>query len=66
MSPSEAEVSLNNTSYTVSEDWEAVEVCVEVSGPIDCPVQYDFDVLLSTYDGTAGMLILIVPFGALQ
>ena len=57
---------LETTSYTVSEDQEAVEVCVEVSSPNDSPVQYDFDVLLSTYDGTAGMVVLTVRFRALE
>ena len=58
---------LETTSYTVSEDQEEVVVCVEVSSPnINCPVQYDFDVLLSTDNGSAGMLILTVHFGALE
>ena len=41
--------------YTVSEDEGIVEVCVVVFFPNgSCPIQFPFDIRLSTGDGTAG------------
>ena len=51
-------VGLQTTFYTVSENREEVEVCVKVSSPNrNCPIEYPFDVLLSTQstgDDSAG------------
>ena len=46
---------LEVTFYQVSEDVDVVEVCAIVYSPtIDCPIEFPFDVRLSTRDGSAG------------
>ena len=51
----EAVVGLEVTFYQVSEDVGVVEVCSLVYSPtIDCPIEFPFDVRLSTRDGSAG------------
>ena len=53
---SEAVVGLEKTSYSVSENVGLVETCVIVYSPtIDCPIEFPFDVSLSTSDNTAGI-----------
>ena len=43
------------TLYPVSEDAGVVEVCAIVYSPIiECPIEFPFDVRLSTMDGSAG------------
>ena len=50
-----AVVGLENTFYQVSEDVGVVEVCAVVYSPvIECPIQFSFEVRLSTMDGSAG------------
>ena len=52
---SEAVVGLEKTFYSVTEDVGVVEVCAIVYIPtIDCPIEFPFDVRLSTRDGSAG------------
>ena len=49
---------LEKTFYQVSEDVGVVEVCVIVYSPsITCPVALSFDVILSTEDFTAGIVM---------
>ena len=51
----EGVVGLERTFYQVSEDVGVVEVCAIVYSPtIDCPIEFPFDVRLSTRDGSAG------------
>ena len=51
-----AVVGLERTFYNVSEDVGLVEVCAIVYSPtIDCPINFPFDVSLSTSDNTAGI-----------
>ena len=46
---------LEKTFYQVSEDVGVVEVCAIVYSPtIVCPIEFPFDVSLSTRDGSAG------------
>ena len=50
-----AVVGLEKTIYNVSENVGMVEVCVIVYSPtVDCPIEFAFNVSLSTRDGTAG------------
>ena len=50
-----AVVGLEQTSFTVVEDVGVVELCVSVSFPaINCPIQFPFEIRLSTAKGTAG------------
>ena len=50
-----AVVGLERTFITVSEDVGVVELCAIVRSPvITCPIDYPFEVNLSTDDGTAG------------
>ena len=53
---SEAVVGLERTIFTVQEDVGVVELCAIVYEPsgIDCPIDFAFDVRLSTWDDTAG------------
>ena len=53
---SEAVVGLERTIFTVQEDVGVVELCAIVYEPsgIDCPIDFPFDVRLSTWDDTAG------------
>ena len=54
---SEAVVGLERTFYSVPEDVGVVEVCAIVYSPnIVCPINFPFDVNLSTSDRTAGMV----------
>ena len=54
---SEAVVGLERTFYNVSEDVGVVEVCAIVYSPtIVCPIEFPFDVSLSTSDNTASMV----------
>ena len=48
-------VGLEKTFYSVSEDVGVVEVCAIVYSPtINCPIEFSFDVNISTSDGSAG------------
>ena len=48
---------LERTSNTVTEDAGLVEVCAIVYVPIlPCPIEYDFEVRLSTEDDSAGIV----------
>ena len=52
----EAVVGLERTIFTVFEDVGRVELCAHVFEPdIECPIEFPFDVVLSTADRTAGM-----------
>ena len=47
---------LERTIFTVSEDVGVVELCARVFEPaIDCPIEFPFDIVLSTTDRTAGI-----------
>ena len=51
-------VGFQRTIYSVNEGDGAVEICAVVVEPdIDCPIQFDFDVIFETSDGTAGMYL---------
>ena len=57
--PSVAVVGLEMTFYQVSEDVGVVEVCAIVYNPMsDCPIEFLFDVRLTTLDGSAGKKIV--------
>ena len=46
---------LERTIFTVSEDVGVVELCARVFEPdIDCPIEFPFNVILSSTDRTAG------------
>ena len=48
---------LERTFYSVLERMGMVELCAVVYEPeITCPIEFPFDVRLSTVDGTAGMI----------
>lgn len=50
-----AVVGLESTLYTMTEDAGLVEVCAVMYSPnITCPIEFPFNVYLSTTDGTAG------------
>ena len=54
-----AVVGLERTLYHVMEDVGVVEVCAIVYSPtIDCPINFPFDVNLSTNDNTAGISLM--------
>ena len=49
-------VGLKQTFFRVGEKEGYVELCANVSFPeITCPIEFPFDVSLSTADGTAGI-----------
>ena len=51
----DAVVGLERINQSVSEDVGVVEVCVVVTSPdIQCPIEFPFNVSLSTADGGAG------------
>ena len=55
-----ARVGLERTLYNVSEGVGVVELCAVVYEPnITCPIQFPFEVRLSTADGTAGIYVLL-------
>ena len=57
---SDAVVGLERTLYNFPEDVGVVEVCAIVYSPtIFCPIEFPFDVSLSTSDNTAGMVCSI-------
>ena len=46
---------LERTIFTVSEDVGVVELCARVFEPdIDCPIEFAFNIILSSTDRTAG------------
>ena len=52
-----ARVGLERTFYNVSEGVGVVELCAVVYEPnITCPIEFPFNISLSTADGTAGMI----------
>ena len=58
---SDAVVGLERTFYSVSEDVGMLEVCAIVASPdIGCPIQFPFQVSLSTTDGSAGTDFIII------
>ena len=51
-----ARVGLERTFYSVSEGVGVVELCAVVYEPnITCPIEFPFNISLSTADGTAGL-----------
>lgn len=51
-----AVVGLERTFYSISEDVGVMELCIVVIFPnITCPIEFPYDVILSTIDGTAGI-----------
>ena len=57
----DATVGLEQTFFSVMEDVGSLELCANVSFPeITCPIEFPFNVSLSTADGTAG--IYAYPF----
>ena len=52
-------VSLERTSYTVDEDVGHVDVCALITNSESCPLQFAFNVTLSTRDDTAGTYIVL-------
>ena len=53
--PAVAVVGLEQTFFSVSENVGVVELCARVFEPdIDCPIEFPFNVSLSTSDDTAG------------
>lgn len=53
--PLGAVIGLEQTLFNVSENIDAVELCVNISFPrIDCPITFPFNISLVTQDGTAG------------
>ena len=53
-----ATVGLEQTFFRVGENEGYVELCANVSFPeISCPIEFPFDVSLSTADGTAGICL---------
>ena len=53
-----AVVGLEQTFFRVSEDVGVVELCANVSFPdITCPIEFPFEVVLATADGTAGEML---------
>ena len=51
-------VGLEQTYFNVIESVGEVELCAKVLfPPINCPVQFPFDIRLSTADGTAGIIV---------
>ena len=53
-----ATVSLEQTFFSVMEDVGSLELCAIVSFPeITCPIEFSFNVSLSTADGTAGICL---------
>ena len=53
-----AVVRLDRTLYQVSRDVDVVEVCAIVYSPMsDCPIEFPFDVTLTTLDGSGGKKI---------
>ena len=55
----DVEVQLENTSITIYEEEEVVEVCVIVSTEKDkdCPVEFDIAITLSTGNDSAGAVM---------
>ena len=54
-----ATVGLEQTFFLVMQGVGFVELCVNISFPeITCPIEFPFDVSLSTADGTAGIICL--------
>ena len=54
-------VDLEETLYNVSEDVGVVELCANVSSPVnDCPIKFPFVVRLSTHDGSAGTVSISI------
>ena len=52
-----AVVELEQTFFNVSEEVKVIELCVYVSyPPVECPIEFPFDVRVSTADGTASKL----------
>ena len=48
---------MKETSITVREDVGTVEVCVDLSSSgTNCPVEYDFTIILLTISDSAGMV----------
>ena len=63
----EARVGLEQTFFNVIESVGVVEVCAIITFPsINCPVEFPFDVGLSTEDGTAGKTLSTVKHIRLQ
>ena len=61
--PPGAVVGLERTFYQVSEDVGVVEVCAIVYSPnVTCPIEFPFNVNLTTSDGSAGKYRLTSGF----
>ena len=52
-------VGLEDTSYTVNEDVGHVDVCALITNSESCPLQFVFNITLSTRDDTAGTYIVL-------
>ena len=64
---SEAVVGLERMFYQVREDVGVVEVCAIVYSPtIVCPINFPFNVSLSTSDNTAGIFLLKLMFHSIS
>ena len=49
------------TPYEVAEDMGVIMVCAVVSEPqIDCPVDFPFNVNVTTVDGNAGIVCMFI------
>ena len=56
---------LSDTSITVNESKGVVEVCLTVHRPnVDCPVMFEFRVILTTTPGTAGIIAMCMRSGS--
>ena len=56
----EAVVGLERIIFTVSEDVGVVELCARVFEPdIDCPIEFPFNIILSSTDRTAGTYLIV-------
>ena len=49
-------VQLETTSFTVEEEMDFVEVCVNISSEQVCPIEFDAGITLSTRRDTAGIM----------
>ena len=68
-----AVVGLEDVIYGGYEDEEEIQLCVKVFSPaIDCPIEFPFNVSLSTIDGIAGKMrfpcyiVYTIPFLSTQ
>ena len=56
---------LERTFHQVLEDVGVVELCAivyEPDGTVPCPISFPFNVSLSTFDSTAGIVLMVVDY----